>query len=119
MPRNNVPVQTVKPEQIRRVRELRKHQTPDEKILWEELRGSRLGVISADSSSSLAIYCHRAALVVELDGTGHHQQPGYDRFPDEAFTKLSIRTLRFSNQEVRNNPGAVVSQSGAGAHLTT
>ena len=118
MPRNNVRVQTVKPEQIRRARTAQASDAGRKDSLGE-LRGSRLGVISADSSSSLAIYCHRAALVVELDGTGHQQQPGYDRFPDEAFTKLSIRTLRFSNQEVRNNPGAVVSQSGAGAHLTT
>jgi len=114
MPSNNVPVQTVKPEQIRRARELRKHQRPDEKILWEELRGSRLGVHfrrpQLIAGYIADFYCHHAALVVELDGSGHQQQPGYDRLRDEAFTQLGIRTLRFSNQEVRNDPGAVVSQ---------
>ncbi len=52
-------------------------------------------------------YCHRAALVVQLDGSGHQQQPGYDRLRHAAFTKLGIR---FPNQEVRNDPGAVMSQ---------
>jgi very-short-patch-repair endonuclease len=41
---NIVRGQTVKLEQIRRALELRKNQTPEEKILWQELRGGRLGV---------------------------------------------------------------------------
>jgi len=42
--------------------------------------------------------------------TGHQPQPGDHRLRDEAFTQLGIRTLSFSNQEVTNDPGAVVSQ---------
>jgi very-short-patch-repair endonuclease len=55
-------------------------------------------------------YCHGAALVVELDGSGHQRQRGYDRLRDQAFAQLGIRTLRFTNQELRNDPRAVVSK---------
>ena len=111
MPRNIVRGQTVDPEQIRRARELRKNQTPEEKILWQELRGGRPGVhfrrqqIIAGYIADF--YCHSAAVVIELDGSGHLQQRGYDRLCEQAFAKLGIRTLRF-NQELRNDPRAVV-----------
>jgi very-short-patch-repair endonuclease len=51
--------------------------------------------------------------VVELDGSGHQQQCGYDRLRDQAFAKLGIRTLRFTNQELRNDPRAVVTKISA------
>ena len=47
-------------------------------------------------------------MVVELDGSGHLQQRGYDRLREQAFAKLGIRTLRFTNQELTNDPRAVV-----------
>jgi very-short-patch-repair endonuclease len=114
MPRNIVRGQTVNPEQITGAGELRKHQTPEEKILWEELRGSRLGVHCRRQQLSAGdvadFYCHSAALVVELDGIGPQQQPGYHRLRDEVFAKLGIRTLRFSNQQVRKERGRLVAQ---------
>jgi very-short-patch-repair endonuclease len=114
MPRNIVRGQTVSPEQIRRARELRKHPTPEEKILWEELRGSRLGVHfrrqQLIATYIADFYCHSAAVAIELDGSGHQRQPGYDRLREQAFTKLGIRTLRFTNQELRNELAAVVSK---------
>ena len=108
MPRNIVRGQRVDPEQIGRARELRKNQTPEEKILWQELRRGRSGVqfrrqqIIAGYIADF--YCHSAALVVELDGSGHLQQPGYDRLREHALAKLGIRTLRFTNQELRHDP---------------
>ena len=114
MPRNIVRGQTVNPEQIRGARELRKNQTPEENMLWQELRRGRLGAhfrrqqIVAGYIADF--YCHRAALVVELDGDGHQQQRGYDRLRAQAFAKLGVRTLRLSNQELRNDPRAVVAK---------
>ena len=34
----------VNPEQLRRAAELHKHMTPEERIVWQEVRGNRLGV---------------------------------------------------------------------------
>src|SRR5260370_32669690 len=44
MPRNIVRGQEVSPEQVRRARELRANSTPEERILWQELRRNNLGV---------------------------------------------------------------------------
>jgi very-short-patch-repair endonuclease len=49
-------------------------------------------------------------VAVELDGSGHLQQPGYDRLRAQAFAQLGIRTLRFTNQELRNDRRGVVSK---------
>jgi very-short-patch-repair endonuclease len=38
------PCQTVAKEKLQRARELRHDMTPAEKILWQELRGNKLGV---------------------------------------------------------------------------
>ena len=112
MPRNIVRGQTVDPEQIRRARELRKNQTPEEKILWQELRGGRPGVDFRRQQLIAGyiadFYCHSAAVVVEPDGSGHLQQRGYDRLREQAFAQLGIRTHRFTNQELTNDPRAVV-----------
>jgi very-short-patch-repair endonuclease len=42
--KNIIPGQRVAKEKLQRARELRHEMTPAEKILWEELRGNKLGV---------------------------------------------------------------------------
>ena len=42
--KNIIPGQTVTKEKLQRARELRRDMTPAEKILWQELRGNKLGV---------------------------------------------------------------------------
>jgi len=39
-----IPGQTVTKEKFQRAKELRRDMTPAEKILWQELRGNKLGV---------------------------------------------------------------------------
>ena len=85
MSRLELPVQ-VNPELLRRAAELRQHMTPEEQLVWQELRGNRLGV-HFRRQHPLApyivdFYCHQAHLVVEIDGSPHRQQQGYDRLRD-------------------------------------
>jgi hypothetical protein len=47
--KNIIPGQTVTKEKLQRARELRRDMTPAEKILWQELRGNKLGVHFAPS----------------------------------------------------------------------
>lgn len=90
---------------LARARELRKHQTPTEEILWECLRDRRLlnakfrrqhniGQFIAD------FYCHTARLVVELDGKIHQSQKIEDANRDEWIASHGLRVLRFGNDEV-------------------
>ena len=112
MPRNIVRGQTVDPERIRRARELRKNQTPEEKILWQELRGGRPGVhfrrqqIIAGYIADF--YCHSAAVLVELDGSGHLLTARLRPPPRAGFRQARNPDAQVTNQELRNDPRAVV-----------
>ncbi|MGH7812824.1 MAG: endonuclease domain-containing protein [Candidatus Binataceae bacterium] len=82
------------PESIPRAAELRKHMTPEERIVWDELRGNRLGT-HFRRQQPLApyivdFYCHRKRLVVELDGSPHRDRQGYDRARDAYLAKYGI-----------------------------
>ncbi len=100
------------PELIRRARELRAHMTPEERVIWQELRGNRLGAHfrrqQVLAPYIVDFYCHAARLVVELDGSPHREQQGYDRMRDEYFRRCGIRVLRVSNVSVRNELASVV-----------
>ena len=53
--------------------------TPAEKILWQELRANKLGVHfrrqQAIAGFIVDFYCHKAGLVVEVDGDIHDLPP--------------------------------------------
>jgi very-short-patch-repair endonuclease len=61
------------PELMRRALELRGRMTPEERVIWQELRGSRLGAHfrrqQVLAPYIVDFYCHSAGLVVEIDGS--------------------------------------------------
>ncbi|PKP19592.1 MAG: restriction endonuclease [Bacteroidetes bacterium HGW-Bacteroidetes-21] len=93
-------------------RELRKNQTPEEKILWGELRGRRLGgfkflrqkpiICDNDLFFVADFYCAEMKLVVELDGKIHQTQKEYDAERDRIMTNMGIRVMRLENEELNN-----------------
>ena len=95
------------PELMRRALELRGRMTPEERVIWQELRGNRLGEHfrrqQVLAPYIVDFYCHSARLVVEIDGSPHRQQQGYDRMRDDYFRRRGIRVLRVSNESVRND----------------
>jgi very-short-patch-repair endonuclease len=104
--------QPTSPELLRRAAELRQHMTPEERIVWQELRGNRLSV-HFRRQQSLApyivdFYCHQARLVVEIDGSPHRHQEGYDHLRDAYLARFGIRVLRVANQSVRNDLRSVI-----------
>ena len=100
------------PELIRRATELRKRMTPEERIIWQVLRGNRLEAHFRRQQTLppyiVDFYCHATRLVVELDGSPHREQQGYDKMRDEYFRRCGIRVLRVSNGLVRNDLAAVI-----------
>ena len=67
---------------LQRAKELRRDMTPAEKILWQELRANKLGVHfrrqQVIEGFIVDFYCHKAALVVEVDGDIHDLQQEED-----------------------------------------
>jgi very-short-patch-repair endonuclease len=102
----------VNPALLRRASELRKHMTPAERIVWQELRGNRLGVHFRRqqllATYIVDFYCHQARLVVEIDGSPHRQQQGYDQVRDSYLARFGIRVLRLADHSVRNDIASVI-----------
>lgn len=105
-------VNNVKKLEVRR--DLRKRQTPEEILLWEELRNNKTGYKwrrQVSIGNYIAdFYCREKMLVVELDGAQHLENKEYDRDREIYFKLLGIKTLRFWNNEVSKNLNGVITK---------
>ena len=110
--KNIVTEQKITKEKLQRARELRHNMTPAEKVLWEELRANKLGVHfrrqQVISGFIVDFYCHKAGLVVEVDGDIHDLQKEEDTRREKALRELGLRIVRFRNDEVLKDLSAVV-----------
>ena len=91
---------------------LRKNLTEEETLLWYRFlrkypfqfrRQYVIGNYIAD------FYCHKARLVVELDGGGHfdHEQIKKDHARTNYLESLGLTVIRFTNTDVKKNFYAV------------
>ncbi len=107
--KNIIPGQRVTREKLERSRELRREMTPSEKILWQELRGNKLGVHfrrqQVIAGFIVDFYCHKADLVIELDGSIHEgdEQKENDAERDKVLSEMGLRIFRFKNEDVIKN----------------
>jgi very-short-patch-repair endonuclease len=110
--KNIIPGQTVTKEKLQRAKELRREMTPTEKILWQELRGNKLGVHfrrqQVIAGFIVDFYCHKAALVIEVDGDIHDLQQEEDARREKILSEMGLRIVRFRNEEVVKNLSAVM-----------
>jgi very-short-patch-repair endonuclease len=93
--KNIIPGQHVTKEKLQRSRELRREMTPAEKILWQELRANKLGVHfrrqQIIQGFIVDFYCHKAALVVEVDGDIHDLQKEEDERREKVLIEMGLR----------------------------
>lgn len=84
--------------------------TESELILWERLRknkntGYRFRAQHPIGKFIVDYYCHEALLVIEIDGSIHHNEIVAER--DEGreleISKLGIKIVRFTNEEIYND----------------
>ena len=113
MPVNNInPGQKVTKEKQERAKELRRNMTPAEKILWHELRANKLGVHfrrqQIIAGFIVDFYCHKAGLVIEVDGDIHDLQKEEDERRERVLSALGLRVVRFQNDEVVRDMSTVV-----------
>lgn len=85
---------------------LRKNQTREEGLLWYcflsryPLRFRRQYIIGNFIAD---FYCHKAGLVIELDGSQHYdpQKMEYDRKRTEYLEAQGLKVLRFTNSDIQ------------------
>ncbi|HEX6911041.1 MAG TPA: DUF559 domain-containing protein [Longimicrobium sp.] len=97
----------------RRARELRQQATPAEQVLWDALRAGRLDGLKFRrqhpvSRFVLDFYCAAHRLCIEVDGEVHAQQLDRDAARDQELLAHGVRTLRFTNDQVRHDLPNVV-----------
>ncbi len=97
-------------------RELRKNQTPSEKLLWEKLRNRKLKGYkflrqhpilyeSFNNNNKYFIpdfYCAEMKLIIELDGEIHNFQREYDKNREAILNDLGLIVLHFKNEDLLN-----------------
>lgn len=91
---------------------LRNNSTPQEKLLWKQLQGKKLGYkfIRQYSVDNFVVdfYCPSKRLAIELDGVIHLKTVEYDRYRTSYLEAFSIKVLRFENSEVDLNIRSVI-----------
>ena len=110
--KNIIPGQPVTKEKLQRARELRREMTPAERLLWQEVRAKKLGVRfrrqQVIAGFIVDFYCHKAALVVEVDGDIHDLQQEEDARRGKVLSEMGLRIVRFRNEDILKDLPAVV-----------
>jgi very-short-patch-repair endonuclease len=116
MERKNIIVgQKITSEKYQRSKQLRREMTPEEKILWEQLRRNNLNGLHFRRQQIIDgfivdFYCHQAQLVIEVDGEIHDQQVESDQERDAILAARGLKIIRIKNQEIRQNLQGVLQQ---------
>ena len=96
-----------------RARELRKTQTPAERLLWEHLRGRRHGDLKFRRQHPIGrfivdFFCPEAKLILEVDGPTHDEQVEDDAWRTGQLQAQGYSVLRFKNEDVTGNLESVL-----------
>ena len=89
-------------------KQLRKHATLQENRLWYdflskyEVRFQRQKAIDHFIAD---FYCHKAKLIIEIDGSQHYSKQGRrkDDFRTEILESYDLRVIRFTNHQIDTN----------------
>ena len=91
-------------------KKLRYKMTPSEEKLWAELSENKLKNYRFRRQHPLGnyiadFYCHKAKLVVEIDGEIHDSEENkeYDSGRDKTMESFGIKVLRFTNNDIEKN----------------
>lgn len=92
---------------------LRREMTPQEAILWAQVRARRMDGFKFRRQMWLCGFiadfvCPEGMLVVEADGSRHADNPQYDAARSATFHRNGWRTLRFWNNEITRDLDGVL-----------
>ena len=89
-------------------RNLRKNATPQENHLWYDFLSKyeiRFQRQKAIDNFIADFYCHKAKLIIEIDGLQHYTDEGIekDEFRTEVLEGYDLRVIRFTNRQIDKN----------------
>lgn len=97
-----------------RRKELRNNSTSQEKLLWKQLQGKKLGhkFIRQYSVDNYVVdfYCPKKQLAIELDGGIHAKTTEYDKHRTSYLEAFSIKVIRFKNSEIDSDIQSVLNK---------
>ncbi|MFA5937045.1 MAG: endonuclease domain-containing protein [Candidatus Paceibacterota bacterium] len=99
-----------------RRKDLRNNSTPEEILLWLELKNYQLGFKFRRQHSIggyiVDFYCPSKKLVIEVDGPKHFEKESleYDKIRTDYFKGLDINVLRFTNVEINTTMNEVINR---------
>ncbi|MBQ2704335.1 MAG: endonuclease domain-containing protein [Clostridia bacterium] len=87
---------------------LRKNATPQEKHLWYDFLANyeiRFQRQKAIDNFIADFYCHKAKLVIEIDGAQHYTEKGIkaDEFRTETLEGYDLKVIRVTNDQINTN----------------
>ena len=87
---------------------LRKNATPQEKHLWYDFLAKyevRFQRQKAIDNFIADFYCHKAKLIIEIDGSQHYTEEGKqkDGFRTEILEGYDLKVIRFTNRQINTN----------------
>ena len=86
---------------------LRKNATPQENHLWYDFLSKykvRFQRQKAIDNFIADFYCHKAKLIIEIDGSQHYTEQGIkkDTFRTEKLENYDLTVVRFTNAQIDN-----------------
>ena len=87
---------------------LRKNATPHEKRLWYDFLADYRPRFQRQKTIDDFIadfYCHKAHLIIEIDGAQHYTKIGQqrDEFRTEVLEGYGLKVIRFTNRQIHTN----------------
>ena len=87
---------------------LRQNATPQENHLWYDFLAKyevRFQRQKAIDNFIADFYCHKAKLIIEIDGSQHYTEEGKqnDEFRTEILEGYDLKIIRFTNQQIHTN----------------
>lgn len=114
MPNRNIVVgKHVDTMKVSLAKDFRRNMTQSEKVLWGYLRSNQLEGLHFRRQQIIEgfivdFYCHKAKLVIEVDGDIHQNQLEYDAERDKILADIGLRIVRISNLEIEENLPSVL-----------
>ena len=87
---------------------LRKNATPQENHLWYDFLSKydiRFQRQKSIDNFIADFYCHKAKLIIEIDGSQHYTEEGQrnDSFRTEILEGYDLKVIRFTNRQIEDN----------------